>query len=445
LTVRPKILNSILKFPNPQILIFALFALAGVGVSAHAFSVSYAHITIGDRTVDAVVRLPMDDIDLLLRLDRDLDGRVSAPEIQAARGALSSYFVRHFHAVADGVALTPAVSRLTTWRDASGFEYLEAELTVDAGRRLRLVSIRSDYLTELYPAHSTQADIAAGGRTDRFVFRAGATYERRVADAPWTALAIALGAAAILALLWFARRPRRHVALAAAMLLAATAARADVIMTAPGLNATLKTMERLTKQAANGPDAQRAEATFQLAVQADALATLMNDEVASHGMGQRELLDLALSRTKELGIAIAYNRDKKKFFYDGAAFRQYLASAPHGTHAANAEFTLLAYQFYQSDGTDVEVLQSGVEAKKRFLARYPKFKADPELSLYLAVDYSDLYRRYRDAHDAAAAERYRLLTRAEYQRIARQYPGTEQAQSARQLLRRFDEETRPHS
>jgi hypothetical protein len=49
---------------------------------------------------------------------------------------------------------------------------------------------------------------------------------------------------------------------------------------------------------------------------------------------------------------------------------------------------------------------------------------------------------YRDAGDAAAAEKYRLLTRAEYQRIARQYPGTEQAQSARQLLRRFDEQTR---
>ena len=252
-----------------------------------------------------------------------------------------------------------------------------------------------------------------------------------------------LGAVAILGVLWLGRRPRRAGALAALLVAFAITARADVIMTAAGLNATLKTMERLQQQVANGPETARSDATFQLAVEADALASLMNREVASHGMEQRELIDLALSRTKELGVAIAYDRDKKRFFYDGAGFRQYLAAAPRGTHAANAEFTLLAYQFYQSDGADVQELQSAAASKKRFLARYPKFQANAELSLYLAVDYSDLYRHYRGARDAAAAERYRLLTRAEYQRIMRQYPGTDQAQSARGLLRRFDEETKP--
>jgi hypothetical protein len=87
-------------------------------------------------------------------------------------------------------------------------------------------------------------------------------------------------------------------------------------------------------------------------------------------------------------------------------------------------------------------LLAAVEAKKRFLARYPAFKANAELRLYLAVDYRDAHRHYRDANDAAGAEKFRLLTRGEYQLIARHYPGTEQAQSARQLLRRFDEETR---
>jgi len=171
----------------------------------------------------------------------------------------------------------------------------------------------------------------------------------------------------------------------------------------------------------------------------------MNDEVESHGMEQRELIDLALSRTNELGIAIAYNRGKKKFFYDGALFQQYLAAAPRGPHAADAQFTLIAYQFYQSDGTDVRQLLSGAEAKKTFLARYPRFKANAELSLYLAIDYRDAYRHYRDVNDTTAAEKYRLLTRAEYRRIARQYPGTEQASSARKLLQRFDDEARPHS
>ena len=418
--------------------------LGGVLLGAHASSVSFAQVAIDDRTITDIVRLPLDDIDLLLRLDRDVDNHVSAAEIERAGGAVSAYLAKHLHITADGVALTPEVSGLTTWRDPTGFEYLEAKMTIDAGRRLRVVSIRSDYLTELYPGHSTQGEIAAGGRTERFVFKTGATYERRVADDRWTAPAIVLGGAAILTVLWFVRRPRRPAAVAAMLLLAATVPlRADVIMTAAGLNTTLKTMERLAgAAAAAGPPASRAEATFQLAVQADELASLMNREVESHGMEQRELIDLALSRTKELGVAIAYNRDKKKFFYDGAAFRQYLAASPRGAHAANAEFTLLAYDFYQSEGNDVSQLLAAADAKKKFLTRYATFKGNPELSLYLAVDYRDLFIHYRDGGDAAAAEKYRVLTRAEYQRIARQYPGTEQAQSARRLLRRFDEQTR---
>jgi hypothetical protein len=421
-------------------LVGVCLAVGGVALGAHASSVSYAQITIRDRTISAIVRLPLDDVDLLLRLDRDLDGHVSAEEIEAARGVVAPYLVKHLHVTADGSSLPATVGALKAWRDASGFEYLEAALTGDAGRPLRVVSIRTDFLVELYPAHATHAQIAAAGREERFVFGPGATYERRVAEDRWTALAIVLGAGVILAGLWLTRR--RRAPLTAVAFLLASAARADVIMTTAGLNTTLKTMERLTQQAATGPEAQRAEATFQLGVQADALAALMNAEVASHGMEQRELIDLALVRTKALEIAIAYDRDKKKFFYDGAAFQRYLQAAPHGTHAANAEFTLLAYQFYKSTGTDVQALTEAAESKKRFLARYPGFKANAELSLYLAIDYRDLYLQYRDAHDTAAAERFRRRTRAEYQRIARQYPGTEQAGSARQLLRRFDEETR---
>jgi TolA-binding protein len=237
---------------------------------------------------------------------------------------------------------------------------------------------------------------------------------------------------------------RTHSVAAAAVgvVLAAGAARADVIMTPAGLNATLKTMERLQHEKAAGAPAPRANAAFEVGVEADRLATLMNEEVASHGMEQGELIDLALARTKALGVAIAYNRDKKKFFYDGAAFEEYLRLAPAGPHAAEAQFVLLSYQFYQSDGGDVQQLLAASAAKKQFLARHPAFKANAELSLFLAVDYRDLYRHYREARDAAAAEKYRLLTRAEYRRIARQYPGTEQASSARQLLRRFDEETK---
>jgi hypothetical protein len=174
---------------------------------------------------------------------------------------------------------------------------------------------------------------------------------------------------------------------------------------------------------------------FQLGAEADRLASMMNLEVESHGMQERELLDLALSRTKELGVAVAYNRDKKKFFYDGAAFAEYLKATPRGEHAAAAEFKLLSYRFYQSSAQDAGALILAADAKKRFLARYPAFEANAELRLFLAVDYRDLHQRYAEARDDRNAQTYGRLARAECLRIARRYPHTEQADAARQLLR----------
>jgi outer membrane protein assembly factor BamD (BamD/ComL family) len=64
------------------------------------------------------------------------------------------------------------------------------------------------------------------------------------------------------------------------------------------------------------------------------------------------------------------------------------------------------------------------------------------MRLYLAIDYQDLYRLHRDAHDAARAERFYLRARTEFQRIIKRYPGTEQADAARQQLQKLDEERR---
>src|SRR5207237_8190060 len=174
-------------------------------------------------------------------------------------------------------------------------------------------------------------------------------------------------------------------------------------------------MDQQKRTVENGAECEGPEPWLQLETEGDALATLINAEVASHGMQERELIDLALSRTKERGVGVTYNREKKKFFYDGAGFQRYLALAPRGAHAAEAEFALLSYQFYQSTGADPAAVTKAAAAKQRFLARFPKFKDNAELSLFLAVDYRDLYRHYRQADDAANAEKYRLLTRREYQ------------------------------
>ena len=414
----------------------AVVAVAAVTVSAHANSVSYARYSVAGRTVHAVIRLPLDDVDLLLRLDRDLDGQVSGGELDASAVAIRAYLAKHMRVVANGAPVAESLERVGIWRDRSAFQYLEGTLSFQTVRAVGLLSMHTDFLTELYPSHKTVAHISVAGHEEPFTFDSTATYERRIAPDRTTTVAIVVVGVAILGLLVMARR--RTTAAAIGIVLVAAAAQADVIMSASALNATLKTMEKLKRQTAAKGKPEREEALFQLGAEADGLASIMNLEVESHGMQERELLDLALSRTKELGVAVVYNRDKKKFFYDGAAFAEYLKAAPRGAHAAAAEFKLLAYRFYQSSATDIAALSAAAGDKKRFLARHPGFEGNAELRVYLAVDYRDLHRRYLDAQDNANAASYRRLARAECLGIARQYPRTEQADAARQLLRSLD-------
>ena len=414
------------------VVLLAAFAPT-VDLSAHANSVSYAEFSIDRRDVRAVVRLPLDDVDLLLRLDRDLDGRVSSGELDAAAAAIRAYFEKHLRITSSGAPVSANVDRMNVWQDPSAFQYVEVDLSYRPAGALGQLSIHSDFLTELYPSHRTLGHVMSAGRDDRFTFDRDSTYERQVTPESRTTLGIVAAGVVVLCLLWLARR--RSAAAAVAMLLTAVSAYADVIMSAPALNTTLKTMEKLVRETKSDTGEPRAEALFQLGAEADGLASIMNLEVESHGMQERELIDLALSRTKDLGVAIAYNRGKKKFFYDGAAFAEYLKQSPRGAHAADSEFKLLSYQFYQSSAADTSALVAAAEAKKAFLARYPKFDANAEMRLYLAVDYRDLHRRSLDAHDEAAAAKYKQLVRAECLRITRQYPRTEQADAAKQLLR----------
>jgi hydrogenase/urease accessory protein HupE len=168
---------------SPHILAVVLVSfIASAGVFAHALSVSYAQFTIQDRTVSAIVRLPMDDVDLLLRLDRDLDGRVSAAELDASKDALRAYVDKHLQIRSAGVTLAGVVIRVVPWRDSAAVQYLEADVDYAASRPVGRVSIRSDFLTELYPAHKTIGEVRIGGRSEQFVFEPTRVYEGRVSE-----------------------------------------------------------------------------------------------------------------------------------------------------------------------------------------------------------------------------------------------------------------------
>ena len=163
-------------------------ALAGPhAATAHPLSVSYAHLVVQQHDIAAVIRLPLDDVDLLLRLDRDVDGTISNGEIEAARDRVQAYVDRHLSVAADVVPLSHDRPRLTIWRDPAGAQYLEFAARFSAGAVVDRISIRSDLLTDLYMSHKTLGQVSLAGRNETFVFELGRIYEGRVRETRvWT-------------------------------------------------------------------------------------------------------------------------------------------------------------------------------------------------------------------------------------------------------------------
>lgn len=160
-------------------------ALAGVSLHAHPLSVSYAHVVIGDRDASVTMRLPLDDMDLLLRLDRDVNGTVSDGELAAAAPALLAYVNTRVALRADGQACTAVLEQTGRWSDSSGVPHLEATFRFPLSRAPATVAIQVRVLTDLYAAHRTLADIEWDTRREEFVFQNGNTFEGSAAAAAW--------------------------------------------------------------------------------------------------------------------------------------------------------------------------------------------------------------------------------------------------------------------
>lgn len=230
---------------------------------------------------------------------------------------------------------------------------------------------------------------------------------------------------------------------AAALLLALSAAsglRADVILTSEKLNESLKAMQRFQNQAAAGTKGEQAEVLFDLGVEADALASLLTDEVTEHGMQEQHLLELAMRRTRDMGHKIEWSIEKKRFFYDGSAFRAYLQRAPKGRRVAEASFWIVETEFYKTSRDNPAGILKAIDRKKIFLKTHPSFKLVPEVSVFLAIDYRDLFRYYSDRGKTTQAQRFRKLARDQFDRVASAYPGEDAGRIAVEMRKRLDAE-----
>lgn len=150
-------------------------ALVGA-LSAHPANVAYARVSIADTAVEVALSLNLFELDLVLSLDRDLDGRVDAAELDSRRGDIEAYLREKVGVSAAGRALPATVPAFTPGRSADGRAVLDATLRFAGTMPLRDVVVRCEPLTELGADHTTLGLIDVDGARREFVFRAGTTY-----------------------------------------------------------------------------------------------------------------------------------------------------------------------------------------------------------------------------------------------------------------------------
>jgi hypothetical protein len=145
-------------------------------VAAHPANVAHARIAIEGRAVEMTLSANLFELDLVLGLDRDFDGRVEAGELEARRADVIDYLRGKVGVSASGRELPMEVLALGIGRSGDGRAVVETKLAFRSEHALRDLAIWCEPLTELGADHTTLARIDTAEGSREFVFRPGVTY-----------------------------------------------------------------------------------------------------------------------------------------------------------------------------------------------------------------------------------------------------------------------------
>jgi hypothetical protein len=186
--------------------------------------------------------------------------------------------------------------------------------------------------------------------------------------------------------------------------------------------------------------AKKAAAVYDLALKANGLMMLLNQEIQLHGMDQQSLLDEAVAGAAGLSIEITWSEDHQRYFYTGGAYHRYLELMPDGLYAANSRYHLIETGFYRGNAENREDLVARAAMESDFLHRYPKFGNAGRVAMFLGIDYRDLWRTCRAADDFECMDRYSKLNRDHLAAVSAHYADSKTGELARTLLQRFEAE-----
>jgi len=169
-------INSSGQFLTLKVWILLVSFILVDAVSAHPLSVSYSRFTVVQEGMDAVYRLPMDDMDLLFQLDKNLDDTVSQEELESARDELETYLDEQIDLMVDGVALKARLLGVSIIQNSSGEPYLQANVIYQTELPVNQLEVSVNILTHLYPNHRNLAEFEVGSSREEYVFQHGNTW-----------------------------------------------------------------------------------------------------------------------------------------------------------------------------------------------------------------------------------------------------------------------------
>ena len=210
---------------------------------------------------------------------------------------------------------------------------------------------------------------------------------------------------------------------------------ADVFLTSENLNSSLKQMQRSQLQIQQ--QSEHEDALYLLGKTADDLANLLTDEVKAHGAENEKLIELALDRTEQIQIDISWVGENQGFYYDGRALYEYRELYPDGKYISDVTYRIIKREFYLAAAQGEDELLESIKTKRKFIETNPDFDMLHEIEFYLAIDYRDLWRHYRDNQSLQLAKTAADNARQQFQLIIDKYKGNDESEIASRLLERF--------
>jgi len=223
-------------------------------------------------------------------------------------------------------------------------------------------------------------------------------------------------------------RRRSHLLPLTFLLCCASLAHAHDLITAASAERYLaEAQQRLDTVRSRQPAPQRAEAATRLGRMLDEIRDLLNRDVEAHGRVQGLSTEYLLRELKTKGLPLEISPPLRRFPANVSWYREALRLSPEGPHAADASFSWLQGEFYDSFDADPlrprqpswPGLQEQIALGERTIKLAPQHPESEEAQFILAVLYT---RAVRLAPDRKTSEQYADRARASIAEFQSRYP-----------------------